>query len=448
VGVLTALVGLLASGLVLAGGGLLWADRTLRDADGFFIAALDDLATDTYALTSARIDLGAQTASDGMSSARFATVRLEVESSAVEESVFVGVGPADEVDAYLTGVAHAEVVDVGPGEATTTRTVPGSAPRSAPSQQTFWAASVHGAGAQELTWSVRKGQWRAVIMNVSGSAGVAADVRGGVKSDVVLPLAVGLLAAGLLLGIAVLLVAVRVGGAGTSDAVEVFEPNAVPYPVRLDARLDSRISRWQWLVKWILALPHYVVLAVLLPAAFLATVVAGVAILFTGRYPRRLFDFNVGVMRWTWRVAYYACTGLGTDRYPPFTLSRTDYPADLEVAYPQQLSRRLVLVKWWLLAIPHYLVVGVLGSSAVWSVDVDGARTEILGGGLIGVLSLIAVVSLAVTGHYPRGLFDLVTGLSRWVWRVVAYAALMTDEYPPFRLDTGGADPAAAVPAA
>ncbi|MET0821504.1 MAG: DUF4389 domain-containing protein, partial [Aeromicrobium sp.] len=207
-----------------------------------------------------------------------------------------------------------------------------------------------------------------------------------------------------------------------------------PYPVRVTARLDPDVSRWLWLVKWLLAIPHWFVLIFLWLSFVVLSVVAFVGILVTGRYPRGIFDVNVGVLRWSWRVTYYAYGGLGTDRYPPFTLADVpDYPARLEVPYPEHLSRGLALVKTWLLALPHYLVIAFfVGGGAFF-----GSRQSepwLFGGGLIGLLVLVAAVVLLVTGRYPQPVFDLVVGLQRWVLRVAAYAALMTDVYPPFRL--------------
>ena len=220
------------------------------------------------------------------------------------------------------------------------------------------------------------------------------------------------------------------------------------YPVHVDATLDAGLSRWLWLVKWLLAIPHYIVLAFLWLAFFVLSVVAFFAILFTGSYPRAIFDFNVGVLRWSWRVAYYTYGALATDRYPPFTLNEVpDYPAHLTVDYPEHLSRGLVLVKWWLLAIPHYLVVAFLAGSGVyiaWDTSQTDAGEWTWGGGLIGLLVFFAAVILLFTGRYPQQMYDLVLGLNRWVIRVAAYAGLMTDEYPPFRLDMGGPDPGGA----
>ena len=221
--------------------------------------------------------------------------------------------------------------------------------------------------------------------------------------------------------------------------------NDSAYPLRLEGELDEPLSRWLWLVKWLLIIPHAIVLFFLWIAFFVVSVIAFFAILFTKRYPRGMFDYNVGVMRWTWRVSFYSYQALGTDKYPPFTLQDvTDYPARLEVDYPGELSRGLVLVKWWLLAIPHLIIVAILAGGWSTYFGPDESAAWSWSGGLVGLLVCFAGIALLFTGRYLRGLFDVVMGFDRWVYRVGAYVALMTDRYPPFRLDQGGHEPPAA----
>jgi hypothetical protein len=217
------------------------------------------------------------------------------------------------------------------------------------------------------------------------------------------------------------------------------------YPARLSGEPDEPLSRWLWLVKWILIVPHIIVLIFLWLALVVTTVVAGFAILVTGRYPRALFDYAVGVMRWTWRVGYYSNGAFATDRYPPFSLADDpSYPATYTVDYPARLSRGLVLVKWWLLALPHLIIVAVFAGG--WGLGSNGGWRIAGGGGLIAILAIVAAVILAVTGKYPRPLFDFLMGLNRWCYRVLAYVALLTDQYPPFRLDNGGSETARPLP--
>jgi hypothetical protein len=220
-------------------------------------------------------------------------------------------------------------------------------------------------------------------------------------------------------------------GLGRSIRTAPIERGPADYPTRLEGRLDPALSRGMWLVKWLLAFPHYIVLAILWAAFPIVVLASGIMILFTGRYPASLFEFVVGVLRWNWRVVFYATGVLATDQYPPFTLARADFPATFDVAYPEQLSRWKVLVKSWLLALPHLIVVGIL-AGLLW-VFSDGPGV----GGLVGLLVFIAAIGLLFTGGYNRGLFDLVMGVHRWIYRVYAYTSLLRDEYPPFRLDQG-----------
>jgi Domain of unknown function (DUF4389) len=443
------LVGLLAVGLLAGGAGLLWAFGTQRDADGYFVAPTVELTSDEYAITASQIDLGSEPG-DWFPSGRLATVRIEADPVS-GTPVFVGIGPEDDVAAYLNGVGQSEITNIRSTTDVRYDTVNGGAPASPPTEQAFWVAQAQGPGAQTLTWDLDQGAWTAVVMNADGTAGIDVDVTGAAQTDLVLVSSIVLLVLGLLAaaGAAALLVFAFARPAEERVDLVTMESGFGRYPVSVQGEIDPGLSRWLWLVKWLLAIPHYFLLAFLWLAFFVVSIVAFFAILFTGRYPRGLFDFNVGVMRWTWRVGFYSYSVLGTDRYPPFTLAKTDYPASFDVAYPEHLSRGLVLVKWWLLAIPQYIIVGIFTSGLIWwtnNVGESGNGYLRFGGGLIGILVLVAAVILLFTGRYNQSLFDLIVGLNRWVFRVWAYAALMRDEYPPFRLDMGGAEPGAPMP--
>ena len=450
-------IGALVSAVVLAGGcAILGANEWARDTEGFFTAGPERLDTSTYALTSEGLSIAEDVPDWLFGEGGIADLRVRVGSSAAGRDVFVGVGPQDAVDLYLADVAHDEVSDLefSPFDVRYTRR-PGEQAPEPPTEQTFWVAQESGPGTQTLVWDVASGSWAVVVMNADGSDGVGVDVSVGVRVGFLEELAAGLLiVGGLGLVLAALLIWLGVRGRAEPPPGEPPPPPGAPpgvpqepagYPVTVEAELDeAHLSRALWLVKWLLAIPHYVVLVFLWIAFWVLTVIAFFAILFTGRYPRSIFDFNVGVVRWTWRVAFYAYSGLGTDRYPPFTLGDADYPARIEIPYPERLSRGLVLVKWWLLAIPHYLVVGIFvgGGWYAWdwwygwdrwsapSIAVMGLPQP----GLIGLLVLFAAVTLLFAGRYPRDMFELVVGLNRWVFRVLAYAMLLRDEYPPFRL--------------
>jgi hypothetical protein len=448
--VLGSILALLAAGLLAAGGTLLWADRTQRDDDGFLSTPTERFESDSFAITSDSIDL-LESESEWLFSEGFLG---EVRITGEDGDIFIGIGETEDVNAYLDGVAHDEVRDLNfdPFRVGFRRFSGGELP-GPPAEQTFWAASASGSGRQSATWEGESGDWTIVVMNEDASRGVSAEVSAGAEANFLLWLAIGLLIAGLLL-LAGGVTLIVIGARGATSAAPVTAPvSAAPaaapatagprptvYPVALTGELDPRLSRWLWLVKWLLAIPHYIVLAFLWLAFLIMWVVAFFAILFAGRYPRGVFDFNLGVLRWTWRVFFYSYWALGTDRYPPFSLrEEPDYPARLEIAYPERLSHWLPLVKW-LLAIPHLILVGIFVGGWGWGWGEDFRGLGIAG--LVGILVIIAGFVLLFTGRYPRSLFDFALGLDRWAFRVAAYVSLMRDEYPPFRLDMGAAEPA------
>ena len=455
-GALLGLLGLTLAGAAAAAG---WAVVQQRGG-GFITAPTHRYAVSSYALTTTDLKV---LINDGLpSAARPDAARVMVRATSADPAkpVFVGIGPRADVAAYLSDVAHSELADVtiAPFRAfrATYRAIPGSRAPELPGRQTFWAMSAEGTGTQQAETTLQSGNWVVVVMNADATPQVAADLTAGVRSSLLGPIATGLIAGTIvLLGAGVALLVWGASGLGRPMTSTGNRTPAVPasgtglamaqrpYPVELTGELTEPLSRWLWLVKWVLAIPHYFVLAFLWVAFLVTTIVAGFAILFTGRYPRSLFAFNVGVVRWSWRVSFYSYSGLGTDQYPPFSLAHTDYPADFDVEYPERLSHGLVLVKSWLLAIPHLIIVGLL--TAPWYWVANGAPTDnyerTAGISLLGLLVLVAGLALLFTGRYPRPLFDLVMGINRWVYRVTAYVALMRDEYPPFRLDQGATEP-------
>ena len=185
------------------------------------------------------------------------------------------------------------------------------------------------------------------------------------------------------------------------------------YPLTFEVRYPEELSRWLIFVKWLLVIPHLIVLYGLGVAANLITLIAWFVILFTKRYPPELFSFVVSINRWGANVTAY--TFLLTDDYPPFSWEANEYPVTYDVEYPEELSRWLIFVKL-ILAIPHIIVLAFL---------------------FIGAFIALTVAWFAIlfTKRFPESLFNFLVGLLRWQYCVSAYTNLLRDEYPPFSLE-------------
>lgn len=461
-GVITgSLVALVALGLAVAGLAAVVVHLAARDADGFVTTDTRTFTTPTYALTVEEVQLGDMHGGAGDWAVEELGGKVRVHAAlAGSAPVFVGIAHERDLQTYLGGVAHDEIRDFGQHASTPLLRTRGTDAPARPATRGFWVASATGRGEQTAEWDVSGGRWGAVVMRADARRGVDADVSAGAKLDWLLWAGVGLLAAGAIAfagGVALVTVAGRhatggpsggagattmtaaVGGqpapaspavGGSSMTAVLSAPEAVgSYPVTVRAELHEPLSRWLWLVKWALAIPHLIVLA-FLGVAFVFTSIAGIiGVVATGRYPRGLFDFNAGVLRWFWRVEFYANGAYATDRYPPFSLEPDpSYPADLDIPYPEGEQPRLRTAFQWLLAAPHWLILGALVGGSWWLEDL---RVP----GLLPMLVIIAVLALLFTGRYPRELFRLVVGIHRWALRVGAYAAGMRPEYPPFTLE-------------
>lgn len=198
----------------------------------------------------------------------------------------------------------------------------------------------------------------------------------------------------------------------SSDAMAATPSPAPAYPVRFDVQYPESSSRPLLFFRWLLAIPQFIVLYLLILLLEIVTLIAFLSILFTKKYPKGMFDFAVNVMRWQANVGAYL--GMLRDDYPPFSMEAGKYPVTFEVDYQPEMSRWAPLYKW-LIIIPNLiaLLLVYIVLEIVW---------------------ILAWFVILFTGKFPRGMFDFIVGGTRWGYRVNAYLFLLTDKYPPFSM--------------
>lgn len=180
-GVVGVVLAIMAVGLVTATGWMMWAYGTQRSGDGYFTTPTAQVSTDTYALISTEVDLGA-IRNDWLPASWLGTVQV-IADSRDEAPVFIGIGPSTDVDDYLEGVAHAEVTRIASGEESEYRVEDGTAaPATQPDDEGFWVASSEGEGRHSVEWDIEEGEWTVLIMNADASPDVAVEVTAGARS--------------------------------------------------------------------------------------------------------------------------------------------------------------------------------------------------------------------------------------------------------------------------
>jgi len=212
-GVIVLLISLV---LLLPGGALIWAERELRDDEGFYTSKSIELDRDSYAIVTepANIDLGEEewewlpwVRSWGPSD--FLTLKIEGSSSDSSKQIFIGVAETSDLERYLTGVEYDEITDWEFRRRSPKYTNHrGTSEPLAPTSQAFWIASVHGAGTQTMEWAIESGTYSFLLMNEDGSRGLDLEALIGIAVPSVLwGIGVGLLIGGLVvLALAVLMI--------------------------------------------------------------------------------------------------------------------------------------------------------------------------------------------------------------------------------------------------
>jgi Domain of unknown function (DUF4389) len=190
------LAGLIGLALLAASAVSVITDQTQRDSRGYVMSATETLSTTTYAIASERVDTGIGGRDVWLARDILGTVRIRTHSG---EPVFIGIARSDDVSRYLAGVRHEEARNLTGTGRTSYVLKPGKQAPGPPAAQRFWVASTQGRGDQSLTWKVRDGSWRLVVMNAVGTPRVSADISVGARLPHLLAYAGGLLGAAVLL---------------------------------------------------------------------------------------------------------------------------------------------------------------------------------------------------------------------------------------------------------
>jgi len=184
--------------LLFGGGGLVWVDETLTDADGYLTAPPVDVAVDGYAIVAGPAEI-ADLPDLPIGVPKWASLRIRVESQSPSRGIFVGIAAPETLDGYLRDVSHAVVEGIDEtGWVLAYRTAEGETIPGAPGEQAFWSASAAGAGPQTLIWEIETGEHSIVVMNEDGSSGLQFDTELGTRLPMLRPTGVSLLVAGAL----------------------------------------------------------------------------------------------------------------------------------------------------------------------------------------------------------------------------------------------------------